>query len=504
MKREGLHMEPFTYANKSEQIKKINRYMATSMIIFDALIMLVVTISVLHGNRTLGYACMLGTIMVATVVTCMVMVIRNPGTRKMKYVAFVGLFLVMFFISFAYNDYYMRFMTVVPFLGIVFYFNKRYSFLCANGIAIPSIGIFLYRAFVLNNYAGDMLAQLGATVVVAVVMYVLLYLTNVGTRFNDDSIGKITAESEKQQVMVAEVMEIANEVREGSEKAMDLVDNLKVSSESVKQSVGDISSSTAVTAENMQEQNTMTQSIQQNIEDTVERAEHMVRVAKESSELNQLNADKMRELKKHADILAQTNQQVAQSMKMLQENVGDVREITKTIFAISSQTNLLALNASIEAARAGEAGRGFAVVADEIRELSERTRRETENIANILDKLTTNADQTAEAVEKTVEVTEVQDVMIKEVAEQVDEVSANVAGLVGDIAKIDEMVGSLSGANSQIVENIIQISTTTEEVTAAVQECAAITESNYEDAANTQDILNGVIEASHRMNKYLD
>lgn len=497
-------MEQFAYANKSEQIKKINRYMVISMVIFDALIMLVVTISVIQGNRSLGYASMLGAIMVATIVTCLVMVIRNPGTRKMKYVAFVGLFLVMFFISFVYNDYYMRFMTVVPFLGIVFYFNKRYSFLCANGIAISSIGIFLYRAFVLNNYEGEMLAQLGATVVVAVVMYVLLYLTNVGNRFNDDSIGKITAESEKQQVMVAEVMEIANEVRVGAEKAMDLVDNLKVSSESVKQSVGDISNSTAVTAENMQEQNTMTQSIQKNIEDTVERAENMVRVAKESSELNQLNADRMRELKKHADVLAQTNHQVAQSMKMLQENVGDVREITKTIFAISSQTNLLALNASIEAARAGEAGRGFAVVADEIRELSERTRRETENIANILDKLTSNAEQTAEAVEKTVEVTEVQDVMIKEVAEQVDEVSANVAGLVGDIAKIDEMVGNLSGANSQIVENIIQISATTQEVTAAVQECAAITESNYEDAANTQDILNGVIEASHRMNKYLD
>ena len=47
-------MEPFKYANKKEQIKKINEYMSTSMILFDALIMLVVTISVIQGNRTLG------------------------------------------------------------------------------------------------------------------------------------------------------------------------------------------------------------------------------------------------------------------------------------------------------------------------------------------------------------------------------------------------------------------------------------------------------------------
>ena len=84
-------MEQFKYANKKEQIKKINKYMSTSMILFDALIMLVVTISVIQGNRTLGYGVTLGVIMVITILTCIVMVRRNPGTKKMKYVAFIGL-----------------------------------------------------------------------------------------------------------------------------------------------------------------------------------------------------------------------------------------------------------------------------------------------------------------------------------------------------------------------------------------------------------------------------
>ena len=495
-------MEQFSYANKSEQVKKINQYMSVSMVIFDLLILLVVTISVLQGNRSLAYGVTLASIMVITCVTSFVMVKKNPGTEKMKYMAFVGLFLVTFLISFAYNDYYMRFMTTVPFFGIVLYFDKNYSGLCAHGIAIPSIVIFLYRAFVVKNYEGDMLSQLGATIVVAVVMYVLLYLTKIGTRFNDDSIGKISAEAEKQKAMVSEVMEIANDVKMGTERAIGLIDNLRLSSESVKQSVGDISASTAATAENMQEQNSMTQSIQENIENTVERSERMVRVAQESDELNRMNAEKMDELKQHADVLAQTNQQVAKLMEQLQGNVGDVRTITKTIFAISNQTNLLALNASIEAARAGEAGRGFAVVAQEIGDLSEKTRKETENIAGILDQLTTNANQTAAAVEKTLSVSEAQDVMIKEVAEQVDELSTNVTGLVGDISQVGRMIEKLSEANSHIVENIVQISATTQEVTAATQECTAIAENNHEDAVSAHEILVGVIEASQRMNKY--
>ena len=123
-------MEQFKYANKKEQIKKINRYMSTSMIIFDALIMLVVTISVMQGNRSLLYGIGLAVAMLTTIITCLVMVKVNPGTKKMKYVAFVGLLFVTLMISYAYSDYYMRFMTTVPFLGIVFYFDRKYSALC--------------------------------------------------------------------------------------------------------------------------------------------------------------------------------------------------------------------------------------------------------------------------------------------------------------------------------------------------------------------------------------
>ena len=210
--------------------------------------------------------------------------------------------------------------------------------------------------------------------------------------------------------------------------------------------------------------------------------------------------EQQRSAKEQAQVMAATVNEKIERSKAVEE----ISELTAEIINITDQTNLLALNASIEAARAGEAGRGFAVVAQEIGELSEKTRRETENIAGILDKLTTNADQTATAVEKTLNVSEAQDIMIKEVADQVDELSANVSGLVGDITKVGKMIEKLSEANSHIVENIVQISATTEEVTAATQECAAIAENNFEDAVNAQDILNGVIEASQRMNKYIN
>ncbi len=71
----------------------------------------------------------------------------------------------------------------------------------------------------------------------------------------------------------------------------------------------------------------------------------------------------------------------------MDNNVGQISEMTNLINSISEQTNLLALNAAIEAARAGESGKGFAVVADEIRKLAERSKESSESINKLVENI---------------------------------------------------------------------------------------------------------------------
>ena len=215
------------------------------------------------------------------------------------------------------------------------------------------------------------------------------------------------------------------------------------------------------------------------------------------------NSDSIDKAKYEADLQQEMMDDVLHIAEEVRAGTENVKEITKTIFDISSQTNLLALNASIESARAGEAGRGFAVVADEIRALSERTREETENITQILGALEENANDTAKAVARSLEVGNAQEEMIASVASQFEEMSVNVNELVADIDEIEHMLENLSHANTEIVAHITQLSATTQEVTASAQQSSELTEENFRNSKEARDILDSILEVSHKMDRFI-
>lgn len=156
--------------------------------------------------------------------------------------------------------------------------------------------------------------------------------------------------------------------------------------------------------------------------------------------------------------------ETAQKIQELGERSQKIGEIIEVIDDIAEQTNLLALNAAIEAARAGEHGKGFAVVADEVRKLAERSGKATKEIAELINDIQRGTTVAVESMQ----------VGTREVEEGV-----NLAQVAGN--SLQEIVAGVKLANSNVskITGIIsEILSSSQEVSTAVNNVAAITEEN--------------------------
>lgn len=494
----------FEFASKEAQLRRSNRFLVAGFGVFYLAIIVLVWLSFLGHFRTAGFSMAVTVIVLINMIVSIILGKKMASSEKFKYVIMLLVIIIWFLTSFAYAQIYVMFMGAFPLVGGIVFFDQKYTKISTITYGGLMILVTVLKLVTGQNIPNNASSELIVTDLAIILLMVLLnFTTKVAKLYNEDSLGASAYEQEKMKIVMDSVMNVAKEVRTGTENVMVIVNNLADSTDVVNGAMKDISESTQSTAENIQTQTTMTANIQESINNTIQISENMVLVAKSSEKMNAQNLKLMDGLKRQSELISETGNEVAESMKALSERTDAVKSIADTIFSISSQTNLLALNASIESARAGEAGRGFAVVADEIRQLAERTRLETESIKAISDELSGTAEAAANAVVKSIEATSEQDKMIAEVSDSFNKMNENVGELITEIENIDSMLNDLSGANNQIVDNIMNLSATTEEVTASSAQAAELSVENLDNAEEARTELNNVLEVSHKLDQFL-
>lgn len=393
------------------------------------------------------------------------------------------------------------FTAVIILTALIIHFNKKmivsYTFL--TGFC----GIFncVYH-IITKNSSLPVDSLLGTLLVFLAALYGVYRTTVRSINFNDDIIGTILDKQVLQKEMLESVLHISDMVRHNANKSNELVKLLGESTEITNTTVNEIAISTQSTAESVLIQTKMTQQIQQSIEETVNISKKMVEQAGSSSESILSSLEVMDNLKEQSDNITSTNLHMETSMNGLLNKAKAVRNISDIISGITDQTNLLSLNASIEAARAGEAGKGFAVVANEIRKLADQTKKSTESINKIISELNEYAEEATGAVKKSMVATANQDQLILVAGELFNTVNSSVKQLIDDINEINIKLAGLMEANNNIVENISQISATTEEVSASTEEASSICDENHKKAEDVISLQKTIIETLHEMDKY--
>ena len=489
----------YRYNDISERLRRMNRIYMGATIFMAALILLYLWMKQMNHNIKTVTVYGNTVVLLAFTVVNAVIYCRNKATSKLKVAVTMEMGIEYLLIGMQTDAHFITYILIASLALQIPYYDKK-------GLRRTSIGILYILVTVVQSVKGINVIDVDTICGIWGVLGILFIIAKIGDitiMFNDDALGSIAEEHEKEKRVLEGVLGISQSIQTESVKSGELIEKLVGVTESVTNSMQEISASANTTAGSIEEQSTMTNSIQDAIGVTGESSKQMVDIAMNSNESIQENIRVMEELRTQSELITNTNHEVTTAMTKLQNKTKEVEEIAGMILNISSQTNLLALNASIESARAGEAGRGFAVVAEQIRQLAEQTKNSTEQITRIVNELNENANEVVSSVEESVEAVESQNQKIVAASETFEILNRNMTDLIDHIEEVNRQVDGLSESNNKIVENISQLSAATEEVTASAEQVHGMSEQNLQFAEQVQQAVDKMRATADDLKKYL-
>ena len=313
--------------------------------------------------------------------------------------------------------------------------------------------------------------------------------------------GSLRGMVEKQDQLMRESVEKADEARKKDEEAANAMEEARRAQQQAEQAKRDGMISAAGQIEGVVDKlNVAINDIGAQVERSDEALSHAAsRLAETATAMEEMNSSVLDVAKNAglaADVSTSTRQKatdgaavVSQSvagiqevqsqslalkddMVQLDEHAKAINQIMSVISDIADQTNLLALNAAIEAARAGEAGRGFAVVADEVRKLAEKTMTSTIEVSNAIKAIQASTDQSTQQVEQAVRNIAQATEFSNKSGESLQEILQMVEHTADEVRAIATASEEQSAASEEITRSIAEVNSITSSTSEAMREAA--------------------------------
>lgn len=289
---------------------------------------------------------------------------------------------------------------------------------------------------------------------------------------------QISTVSETVSSQSEELTQSSNEVKAGSQQIASTMHELASGTESQASNASDLSSSMLTFTSKVQEANSSGEDIYQTSNDVLS-------MTKEGSHLMKLSIKQM-------GSVDQIVQDAVEKVKELDTQSQEISKLISVIKDISEQTNLLALNAAIEAARAGEHGKGFAVVADEVRKLSEQVGVSVSDITGIVGKIQTESTGVVLSLQDGYKEVEKGTEQIQTTGETFNGINKAVTDMVSKIQSVTDSLSTISSSSQEMNTAVEEIASVSEESAAGVEETSASAQqasSSMDEIAGSSDQL---------------
>ena len=480
---------------KISEMQRCNKVTMLCHGIIGAIISAAYVIEVLKGSRTILYLAMLMLLAVGPVVVEAAIYKKDPESDILRKVIAYS-YAVMYAVVVFTTTSRLPFTYIVPMLIIItLYGDISYCLRVGVGGVLVNVADVIYKALNTGIDKAD-LPDIEIRLIVMVVIVVYLCLTaKVLKQINEDKQQVLETEKEKVERLLNQVMHLSGELSGGVEQVDGHMSRLDRSVDEMSTAMEEVAAGTQETAESVQNQLTRTQEIQKLIDEVGEVGVFIKeRMDAATDEMESGVAD-MELLSRQSKQSRKANETVVSLMGELHTQAEKMNEIIGLINSIANRTSMLALNASIEAARAGgEAGASFSVVAKQVTDLADQTKVATVNIAELIGTVTDELNQVTEAVKVLEENTEAQDEKTENLNKSLNGIMEMTTTIAEKSTGLEKMIGKLSAANGDIVQNIQVISAITEEVTAHSSE-------TLNSCKENQSIVDKVSQITAKLNQ---
>ncbi len=280
--------------------------------------------------------------------------------------------------------------------------------------------------------------------------------------------------------LIRQIQDSAQQVAASSEELNANSQQSAEVSQTIAQSVTDMSSAATSQMETMEDTVAMTNEVSDDakqtagvVRNTSEQTKQAVAKAREGSELVNTTVAQMQQVAQKVD-------ESATVVAKLGERSKEIGAIVDAISGIAGQTNLLALNAAIEAARAGEHGRGFAVVAEEVRKLAEQSQEAAQHIGELIGSIQEDTTKAVDAMAQGTEEFKEGSGSVDSLGEAFEAIRAMVEGLshdaedsLGTFEALEQKINGIVTSAENVQQSAKAVNDEAQSASAAVQEQSA-------------------------------
>ncbi|SEO07807.1 methyl-accepting chemotaxis protein [Amphibacillus marinus] len=357
---------------------------------------------------------------------------------------------------------------------IIMSLYHSYRYVCVSGL----FGVFITNYFAIKFGELAIVDYTNVHLIALNVLFILMTLFLVYQSIIGKRIQNQTLELADEAVKSKEVMDLMIEHVQSTVKELDALNvDLKTHSTSTQAYSNGLTTTFNEMATGIEGQTVHATEINEAIYAINEHVQNISTQANTVTENTRNTVDKVTEGNHHMKLLSEKIAivdrhltEVVTEMTDLNQATTEVESILATVSGIAEQTNLLALNAAIEAARAGESGRGFAVVAQEVRKLAEHSMRSTDQITKILKQIQLKAGQASERLNQSEKLFSEGKVITEQTTSTFETIDKNIGDLQSVSNQLSKRMNKLSQTSSIVLEEVDGVSSTSEQLSASVEE----------------------------------